>query len=131
MAAERRDMGKEKEPIMSNLTSVTKDVFDKEVLASDKPVVVDFWATWCGPCRMLGPVLDDLAEDYEGRVKFVKVDVDAEPDLAERYHLQSVPTLLFVNQGKAVGQRIGYTPRQALVPILDGMLKEPHGQAAS
>ena len=77
------------------MLNITKDSFEKEVMSSEIPVVLDFWATWCGPCRMLAPVLDELAEKYDGKVRFGKVNVDDEPLLASRFGIASIPTLIF------------------------------------
>ena len=116
---------------MADVENVTAKTFPDAVERSALPVVVDFYATWCGPCRMLAPVLDDLAEDYEGRVKFVRVNVDEEPDLAERFHVGAVPTVVLLNGGKVSATRIGFVSRQVLVPLIDALLQAPHGQAAS
>lgn len=87
--------------------SVTDDNFDAEVLKSSKPIVVDFWAEWCGPCKMIAPTIDQLAEQYDGKVLFAKVDVDSNPNLSVKFHVRSIPMLLLFKDGKPVDQIIG------------------------
>jgi thioredoxin 1 len=99
---------------MSNVKSVRTDEFEKEVLVADLPVVVDFYASWCGPCKMLAPILEKLAASYEGRIRFVKVDVDEEPSLAEACDITGVPTLAFVKDGRVVDRVVGLTSPRAL-----------------
>ena len=84
------------------------------------PVVVDFFATWCGPCKMLSPMLDSVREQYEGMVRFVKVDIDLYPDLAEKYEIQSVPTLLFFNGGDLVRRESGFMSASEIAEIIEG-----------
>ena len=104
---------------MSKPEAVTDSSFEKEVLDADKPVLVDFWAEWCGPCRMLAPVLDQLAKDYDGRVRVGKLNVDEHSSIATRYGVMSIPTLLLFKEGKVVEQYIGSTSRDNLAKILD------------
>ncbi|HSV72743.1 MAG TPA: thioredoxin [Chthonomonadales bacterium] len=108
---------------MSRAAAVTADTFDTEVLHSTMPVVVDFWAEWCGPCRMVAPHLDAIAEEYAGKAKVVKVNVDEEPDLAGRYNVMSIPTLLFIKDGKVVDQSVGAEPKSAIVSRLEKVLQ--------
>ena len=92
--------------------------FEQEVLASREPVLVDFWASWCGPCRMLAPVLAELAEDYESKVKVGKVNVDDEQELALRYRVSAIPTVILFRDGQAVQTALGYQPKAALEAML-------------
>jgi len=89
--------------------------FPQEVLLSDTPVAVDFHATWCGPCKALSPMLDKLSESFSGKIKIVKVDVDQEPELAGRFRIRGVPTMLFFKDGKVVDQVVGLLPPQELI----------------
>ncbi len=107
---------------MSNATAVTADSFEQEVLKSDVPVLVDFWAEWCGPCKMIAPHLDKIAADYGSKVKIVKVDIDEERSLAEKYRVESIPTLMFFKEGKLVDQMIGARPKIEITGKLDGLL---------
>ena len=102
---------------MAEIT-LTNDNFQAEVLESDIPVLVDFWATWCGPCKMVGPIVAEIAEEYEGKVKVGKVNVDEEPTLASRYSIASIPTLLVIRDGKVVNQAMGARPKQAILNLL-------------
>ncbi len=95
---------------MSEIT-ITKDNFQQEVLQSPIPVLVDFWATWCGPCRMLSPIISEIAEEYAGRVKVGKVNVDDEPYLATQFRVMSIPTLILFKDGQAVNTAMGYRPK--------------------
>ncbi len=100
---------------------VNLDNFDSEVLKSDLPVVVDFWAPWCGPCRSLGPILEELAEEYAGQVKVAKVNVDNNQDLAQRFGVMSIPTLLFIKNGDLVEQSVGLLPKPVLKSKFDNL----------
>ena len=96
---------------MSNVTAVTDANFEDEVEKAEGLTIVDFWATWCGPCRMVAPILDQLATDYEGKVKITKLDVDANIKTGSRFNVRSIPTMLFFKGGKVVDQIIGAVPR--------------------
>jgi thioredoxin 1 len=108
--------------MMADEITVTKGNFDSEVMKSQVPVVADFWAEWCGPCRMIAPVLKELAKEYKDRIKIAKINVDQEPELAMQYNVASIPTILFFNKGQIVKQQIGAVPRQTLEKILKEIL---------
>jgi thioredoxin 1 len=102
-----------------NILELTTSNFDDETKKADAPILVDFWAEWCGPCRMVAPVLEQLAKDYAGKARVGKVNVDEHSAIAARYGVQSIPTLLLFKQGKVVEQYIGATSRDVLAKILD------------
>jgi thioredoxin len=102
-----------------NILVLTSANFDAEVKTSDGPIVVDFWAEWCGPCRMVAPVLEKLSEEYAGRVRIGKVNVDEQSSLASKYGIQSIPTLLIFKGGKVVEQFVGATTRDVLARMID------------
>ena len=95
-------------------TAVTEQSFDEEVLQSDKPVLVDFWAEWCGPCHAVAPVLDRIVEDRNGDIKLVKVNIDEQPALSLRYGVQSIPTIILFKDGEPAAAAIGAQPKPAL-----------------
>ena len=96
---------------------ITKENFEAEVLHSDKPVLVDFFATWCGPCRMVGPVIEEIAEEND-QIKVCKIDVDQEPELAIRYGVNSIPTLFVIDKGEVVSQSLGAKPKNQILAML-------------
>ncbi|MGN1155054.1 MAG: thioredoxin [Agathobacter sp.] len=96
----------------------TENNFREEVLLSEQPVLIDFWAPWCGPCRMMGPVIEQLADEYEGKVKVGKVNVDEEPGLSQAFGIMSIPTIVLVKDGKVVKQVIGARPKTELEAML-------------
>lgn len=107
---------------MGNPITITDDSFQAEVVESSLPVLVDFWAVWCGPCRMVAPIVDELAVEYEGRVKVGKVDVDSEQKIAADYGIRSIPTLLIFKDGELADQVVGAVPKKQLVEKLDAVL---------
>ena len=94
-----------------NVITVTANNFDDEVLKSDKPVLIDFWAAWCGPCRMVSPIIEELAADYAGKIKVGKVNVDEQRSIAERYRIMSIPTIYLFKDGQPVDKIIGARPK--------------------
>ncbi len=102
--------------------AVFSDTFQAEVLESGTPVVVDFWATWCAPCRALAPTIDKLAEQYEGRAKVVKLDVDKAPDIASEYGVRSIPTVIVFDKGKEAARWVGVQPLPTFSAALDKVL---------
>ena len=101
---------------------VTDDAFEKTVLKSEVPVVVDFWAPWCGPCKMVAPILDKLAEEFAGKMLIAKVNTDENPKWAQSYNVQGIPTMLFVADGKVVHQQVGALPEPMLRSVIDQFL---------
>ncbi|MFK7000789.1 thioredoxin [Flavobacterium oreochromis] len=102
--------------------AITDATFDEVVLQSDKPVLVDFWATWCGPCRMVGPVIDEIATEYEGKAVIGKVDVDANQEFAAKYGVRNIPTVLIFQNGEVVGRQVGVAPKDAYTKAIDALL---------
>ena len=102
-----------------NIITLTQENFAKEVLQSSTPIVVDFWAEWCGPCKMIGPILDELAEEYNGRVKIGKVNIDEHQELAGQYGIQSIPTLLLFHEGQVADQIVGLRSKRELKAKFD------------
>lgn len=104
---------------MSAYVTGTDANFEAEVLNSDQPVLVDFWATWCGPCRTIAPAIEEIASEYDGKAKVVKLDVDNNPQTAMKYGIRSIPSLLFFKDGKPVDQMVGVVPKRVLAEKLD------------
>ena len=104
------------------VNEVTDKSFETEVIKYDMPVVVDFWAPWCGPCRRLAPVTEKLAEDYEGKVKFVKINVDENPKTSQKYGVMSIPFLAFFKGGEKKDSTVGALPEEALLPKIEALV---------
>lgn len=115
---------------MSKAIHVTMQTFEGEVLQSSLPVLADFWAAWCGPCRMIAPTVEDLAAEYAGRLKVAKIDVDENPDLATRYGIQGIPTLGIFKEGQLVSRIVGYAPKAELKRRIDAALSVSPGVTA-
>jgi len=109
---------------MSKPIDVSDQSFEEEVLKCETPVLVDFWAEWCGPCKMIGPIVEDLSNEFANRMKFAKLDVDANPSIASTYGVRSIPTLLVFRGGNPVDQVVGAVPRAVLKKRLDKILGE-------
>ena len=107
---------------MKHTFEINETNFDAEVLKSSTPVLVDFWAPWCGPCKMLGPILDQVAEERAGRAKVVKVNIDENQTLAQNYQIQAVPTLLYFAGGQVQGMTLGAASKKAILEKLDALL---------
>ena len=101
---------------MAEIT-LTNDNFQAEVLESDVPVLVDFWATWCGPCKMVGPIVAEIADEYEGKIKVGKVNVDEEPVLAMQYQVTAIPTLFIFKNGEVANKLVGFAPKEEIVKL--------------
>jgi len=96
--------------------------FEEVVLKSDKPVLVDFWAEWCGPCRMVGPIVDELSQDYDGKVVVAKLDVDSCPATSAKFGIRNIPTVLFFKGGEVVDKQVGAVPKSSLAEKIDSLL---------
>ncbi len=101
---------------------ITDATFEEVVLKSDKPVLVDFWAAWCGPCRMVGPIIDEISHDYEGKAVVGKVDVDTNQTFAAKYGVRNIPTVLIFKDGELVGRQVGVSPKNVYAEAIDSLL---------
>ena len=99
--------------------TVTKENFNEEVVNSPVPVLLDFWATWCGPCRMLSPIVDEIAGEVEGKAKVCKINVDEQPDLAQQFGIMSIPTLIVMKNGEITAKEVGVRPKQVILDKLN------------
>ncbi len=104
---------------MAEITEVNEEIFEQEVENSSIPTVVDFWATWCGPCRKLGPVLEEIAQNYEGKVKFTKVNVEENKEIAKKYSISGIPCLLVFDEGKPVERMVGLMPKSTIISNIE------------
>lgn len=105
------------------VASISKESWDKDVLQSQDVIMVDFWAVWCSPCKMISPIVEELAKDYKGKAKFFKINTDENPDLASRYKIRGIPTLMFFKKGQLVDQVVGVVPKTQLKEKLDSLLE--------
>ena len=107
---------------MGNVLELNDSTFEAEVVNSSIPVLVDFWATWCGPCRKLGPVVDEISESYEGKVKFVKINVEESLETAKKYSISGLPSLLVFKNGEAVERMAGLMPKSTIISNIEKLL---------
>ncbi|MBU6270969.1 MAG: thioredoxin TrxA [Betaproteobacteria bacterium] len=105
-----------------SITHVSDKSFEQDVLKSDKPVLVDYWAPWCGPCKQIAPILEELSRDYDGRVQIAKIDVDDNPETATRYGIRGIPSLLLYKGGEVVATKVGAVSKSQLAQFLDSHL---------
>jgi len=106
----------------ANIVDVNDANFDQEVVKSDLPVLVDFWAAWCGPCRAIAPVVEQVAEEYDGKLKVAKLNVDQNPQVATEYRIRSIPSLLLFKDGQVAGQLVGAVPKNRLVDFVSRVM---------
>ena len=102
-----------------NVTEISDSSFDQEVLQASTPVLVDFWAPWCGPCKSIAPILEEIAGEYNGKLKVAKINVDDNPQAPTKYNVRGIPNLVFFNQGEVVEQIVGAVPKEQLVSAID------------
>ena len=107
---------------MGKPIEVTDSTFDAEVVEAETPVIVDFWAEWCGPCKMIAPIVEELAEEYDGQVRFTKLNIDENPEVSMKYGIRSIPTLLLFKDGKPVEQIIGAVPKREIKKRVEAVL---------
>jgi thioredoxin 1 len=110
----------------ADVLTITDDNFQAEVLGSDKPVLVDFWAAWCGPCRAIAPAVEELAKQYKGRLKVGKLDIDAHQDVPQKYGIMSIPTLILFKNGQVADQVVGAVPKSKLDQMVEKALPAPN-----
>jgi len=101
---------------------ITDANFEELVVKSDKPVMIDFWAVWCGPCRMIAPIVEEMSGEYEGKAVIGKVDVDSNPNVAMKYGIRNIPTVLFVKNGEVADKQVGAAPKQVFINKLDALI---------
>ena len=105
---------------MNNIVTVTDDTFENEVLKSTSPVLVDYWAEWCGPCKMIAPVLEDIAKEYDGKIKIAKLNVDENPNTPPKYGIRGIPTLILFKNGNVEATKVGALSKSQLAAFIDG-----------
>ncbi len=104
------------------VVEITDSNFEELILKTDKPVVIDFWAVWCGPCRMVTPIVEEMSAEYDGKAVIGEVDVDSNPDIATKYGIRNIPTVLFLKNGEIVDKQVGAAPKQKFVDKLNALL---------
>ena len=109
-------------PKNNTIVHISDSSFDQDVLQSESPVLVDFWAEWCGPCKMVAPLLEELADEYAGKLKVCKMDVDANPDTAPKYGIRGIPTLIIFNNGDVAGTKVGALSKSQLSAFIDSVI---------